>query len=363
MSGPAPAPPPGRPPGVPDAQVLLAAARAVAAEDEERAGVATYLALEDLARGDLRVAGGAAATAHGGGGDDARLASRLAAAWSVLADADPAVTVQDALAVLADLELRPVPAPAPASPPASLAAWRPAGWRVPPRAERDAEAARVHEAVVGGRVLRVVNHHDTPLARREELRAELHWYAERFAPVTAADVHAHLDTGRWPSQRPGVLLAFYDGFASAVECAAPLLEETGLVGWFYPPTAFLDVPVHQQRAFARAHEYGVLEHPPGRLAMTWDDLAALAERHEVCAHTATHAASADVRSPARVADEVLEPLARLTEVTGRPPAAWAWLGGTPFDALAPGDRAVAAAGVRLWTSNTALTRLPAPPAA
>lgn len=330
-----------------DPREVLDAAAAVAAEDEERAGVAMFLTL----RGPAPPAAGT------GSAHDRALAERVGRVWQVLAEADPDVTVQDALAVLADLELRPAPAPAPSTPAERLAAWRPAGWSVPPRAQRDAEARQVCDALAGGRLLRVVNYHDTPPARREEFRAELHWYAERFAPVTAADVLGYLRTGRWASERPGLLPAFYDGFASAVDVVEPLLAETGLVGWFYPPTAFLDVPAAGQRAFAAQHDYGVLEHPEGALAMTWEDVSRLAERHEVCGHTATHAASRDVRTAGDVERQVLEPVARLTQACGRTPAAWAWLGGTPYDAAAPGDAAVAAAGVPLLTSNAVLQRL------
>ncbi|PRY14559.1 hypothetical protein [Kineococcus rhizosphaerae] len=334
------------PPPPETAADVLRAARAVAAEDAERAAVATYLRLEPGA-GDARSPEGEL------------LADRVRTTWDVLLAADPDVTVQDVLAVLGDLDLRPTPARAPDADagPTRLAAWRPTGTPLPARAARDAETTAVRDAFVGGRLLRVVNHHDTPLVRAAEIHADLAWYAERFAPVTAADVHAFLDTGRWPDPRPGIVPAFYDGFASAVQVALPALDDLGLVGWFYPPTAFLDVPAARQREFARAHEYGVLDVPDGPLAMTWDELADLSTRHEVCGHTATHAASADVRDADAVRAEVTGPLRRLTEVIGRPPAAWAWLGGTDPDPDAPGDRAVLDAGVRLWTSNTTLRRV------
>jgi hypothetical protein len=323
------------------------AAAAIAAEDEERAGVAMFLALHPPPPARDEPAR-----------EDAELGRRLGVVWDVLAAADPDVTVQDALAVLADLEFRPVRPTPPAEVPGRLAAWRPDGWSTPPRAQRDAEAAQVQDALVGGRLLRVVNYHDTPVSRREEFRTELQGYAERFDPVTAADVLDFFATGRWRSERPGVVPAFFDGFASAVRCAAPLLAETGLVGWFYPPTEFLDVAPEDQRAFAHAHDYGVLEHPADRLAMTWEELATLAKDHEVCGHTATHAASPDVRTDDDVTRQVREPVRRLTEVCGRPPAAWAWLGGSPFAPDAPGDRAVLAAGIPLLTSNATLERLP-----
>ncbi|WP_432510934.1 polysaccharide deacetylase family protein [Kineococcus sp. SYSU DK001] len=332
---------------------MLRSAVAVAAEDEERAGVAMFLGLHPAPATP-------AAPTHPA---DPGLGRRLGAVWDVLAAHDPDVTVQDALAVLADLEFRSGPPRPPAPhPPDRLAAWRPAGWRTPSRAQRDAEVAQVRDALVGGRLLRVVNHHDTPLSRQEEFRAALHGYAARFDPVTAADVLAFFATGRWPTSRPGIVPAFFDGFASAVRCAAPLLAETGLTGWFYPPTEFLDVAPSDQRAFARAHDYGVLEHPGDRLAMTWDELATLAQTHEVCGHTATHAAAADVRTDDDVTRQVREPVRRLTEVCGRVPAAWAWLGGSPFAADSPGDRAVVAEGVPLLTSNAVLERLPVPAA-
>lgn len=340
---------------------VLAAARAVAAEEEDRAGVATYLALVDRTLAAPAPAGGAPPA------DDAELAADVELAWSVLREADPRTSVQDALAAVAWLRLRPStgsdsPVPgscAGPSAPQSLAAWAPAG-SAPPLAERDAEATLVREALLGGRVLRVVNYHNTPARSADALHAELSWYARRFSAVTADDVHVFLDTGRWAQQRPGIVPAFFDGFASAAQVAAPLCEELGLTGWFYPPTEFLDTPVAEQRAFAARHDFGVLAEDlagAGRLAMTWEELAALAERHVVCGHTAAHAASSTVRSAEEVQRQVLTPLHRLVDVLGAPPAAWAWLGGTPFEAGAPGDEAVRHAGVRLVCSDSLLERV------
>ncbi|MFB9377422.1 hypothetical protein ACFFKU_14910 [Kineococcus gynurae] len=328
-------------PGLDRARILAAAA-AVAAEDEDRAGVAMFLAL-DPGPGDTPPDGRRPATG---------LARELGEIWRVLAAHDESVTIQDALAVLADQRLRPTPAATPIVPPDQLAAWRPPG--TPQPTDRHGEAREVVEAVVANRVLRVVNYHDTPLGRRQEIEAELRWYADRFDPVSAEEVHRFRREGSWSSTRPGIVCAFYDGFASAVSVARPVLDDTGLIGWFYPPTAFLDVPPAEQPAFARQHQYGVLENPAGRLAMTWDDLADLAERHEICGHTATHAAAAAVIEPERVEAEVVEPLARLTEAIGRVPAAWAWLGGSPRAVGTPGDEAVLAAGVRLHVSNAAI---------
>ncbi len=139
----------------PDRDELLAAARAVAAEDEDRAGVAMLVALVDRTRPAPDVVPGPA---------DAQLAAEVQQAWEVLRAADPDTTVQDALAALAHLRLRPPPgdepgrgSPAPltaleegdGAPPAargrggeaaSLAAWRPGDTDRPDAAARDTEA-------------------------------------------------------------------------------------------------------------------------------------------------------------------------------------------------------------------------------
>jgi hypothetical protein len=48
---------------------------------------------------------------------------------------------------------------------------------------------------------------------------------------------------------------------------------------------------------------------------------------------------------------------RLTAVTGRSPAAFAWLGGTPDEPDTPAGRALRDAGVRLHLSGLAVERI------
>ena len=134
----------------------------------------------------------------------------------------------------------------------------------------------------------------------------------------------------------------------------------GVPGWFHLPTGFLDAPPADQPDFARRHRIRVApEEVEGgeRLAMTWDEVAELGERHDVGVHTATHATAAAVRSAADLEREVLVPLRRIREVTGRAPAASAWLGGTRFDPGHPGDRAARDAGVRFHVSGLGYERL------
>lgn len=220
------------------------------------------------------------------------------------------------------------------------------------------DAAYQRHAFAAGRFVRVVNWHNTPESRRDVVRRELAWYAERYDPVRPEHLDAWFDTGRWPLARPGLIACFYDGYRNHVTVAVPLLDELGLTGWFFPPTALLDVPPDEQRAWAAAHDIGVVEEEPEPpWAMTWDELAVIARRHVVAAHTASHAPARDVRNVEDAEREILEPVRRLADLTGRTPPAFAFLHGTvPVPGTVAGD-AVLASGVRYATTNTAYVRI------
>ena len=219
----------------------------------------------------------------------------------------------------------------------------------------DAHAA----ALAGGNHLRVVNHHATPAASAPALRRELAGFAERYDAVGVADLDAFYATGRWPLRRPGLLPVFYEGYREGVEVVAPLLEEVGLTGWFFVCTGWVDTPPADQEAYSYAHHLGATPADAGRdrLAMTWDEIAALAQRHVVTPHTASHAPALAVRSPADVEREVAGPKRRMDEVTGQSAPAFAWLHGTPTGYAPVADAALVDAGYRYLFSNTMVQRL------
>ena len=214
-------------------------------------------------------------------------------------------------------------------------------------------------AYAAGRALRVVNWHNTPASQEAQLRWELSQYAARCTPVALTDLDAWFETGRWASERPGFVPVFYDGYRNGSGVAARVCDELGLRAAFFPPTAFLSTPVPEQRAFAAAHDIDLVpeEDSLGRLAMTWDELGSIAERHDVCGHTASHAQAASVTSADDVRREVTEPLRLLAERCGAPPLAWAWLRGTPFEPASAAGRALLDAGVRYVVSNTMVERV------
>jgi hypothetical protein len=249
---------------------------------------------------------------------------------------DDAAALQDVLAVLSWVH-RPGAGPVPAGP------------RLPSFGQHAA-------ALAGGRFLRVINYHNTPAGSEEQLERELTAYLDSYDPVGVADLDAFLDTGRWPTDRPGFVAAFYDGYYNHATVAAPVCDRLGLRAWFLPPTAFLDTPTDGQHAFADRQDFWVLdeERDQARLAMSWADLAAIAERHEILAHTATHADRA--RALAEPATELAGPRDRIEQVTGRAPEAVVFRLGDPWD----GSAAIGAAGYRFVVSNTAIQRIARP---
>jgi peptidoglycan/xylan/chitin deacetylase (PgdA/CDA1 family) len=210
-----------------------------------------------------------------------------------------------------------------------------------------------------GRHLRVVNYHNTPAAQRDEIRRELTSYARRYTCVLPEHLDAFYATGHWPLDRPGFIPVFYDGYRNNATVAAPLCDELGITAWFFPPTGFIDTPVADQRAYAGAHNITLVEseREQDQLAMTWDDLAWIAQRHVVAAHTSSHARAADLRTAAAVEEEATAPAQKILQVTGRPAAAFAWLGGTPFEPDLPGNAALRDLGIPYCFSNTKVQRI------
>jgi hypothetical protein len=241
-----------------------------------------------------------------------------------------------------------VPATAPATAPAS----------VPATTGRLAFSAH-REVVAGGRFIRVVNYHNTPRSATESLRDELAVYAAHFESITLADLDRFYADGTWRSDRPGFLPVFYEGYRNSHDVAGPVCDDLGLTGWFPVCTGFIDCPTDEQELFARSHWIGLVDEEKhgGRLALTWDEVADLAQRHVVYPHTATHDSIADVVTPADFHREIVEPKRKLDAVTGQSAAAFAWLHGTPWGVSPPHDRALVDAGYRYLFSNTMVHRI------
>jgi len=218
------------------------------------------------------------------------------------------------------------------------------------------------QAFRNGQILRVVNYHSTPAAGAEALEHELATYAEAFSPVTMEDLEALFETGEWHKDKPGVLPVFYEGYRNSATVAAPICDKLGLTAWFPVATRFLSTSPEHQETFARAHSiYLVEEDLAGeRIAMTWEELNELSERHVVFPHTASHAGLESVLDDDDLQREVFEPKARMDAVTGQSAKAFVWLHGSGYGRSSFHDRALIGAGYTFLFSNTMIQRLPEP---
>jgi peptidoglycan/xylan/chitin deacetylase (PgdA/CDA1 family) len=213
--------------------------------------------------------------------------------------------------------------------------------------------------LAAGHFIRVVNYHSTPRSGAEALERELARYAEQFAPVTLEALDRYVDTGTWSGDRPGFLPVFYEGYRNSVDVAAPLLDRLGLTGWFPIATSFVDCPPEHQEAFARSHWIALVEEDTrgGRIAMDWDEVGALAERHVVLGHTAHHEGYDTVFTDEDLEREVAEPARRIEAATGRPTPGFVWLHGSSWGHQPRHDQAVRDAGYRYLFSNTMIHRI------
>lgn len=186
--------------------------------------------------------------------------------------------------------------------------------------------------------LRAVNYHDTIRAYAAGLEEQFAWYAREFVSVGWEDLLAFA-AGRWPHDRPGILITFDDGWRCQARVAAPLLEKYGLTGWFFVPVGFVDEPAAD---FVR-------EQPRGRdlSPMDWNDLKGLARRHVVGCHTYTHHTLPPGTPPSVLARELDLAKARLETQLERPCLAFSWVWGRERDYHPATARAIEAAGFRV----------------
>lgn len=217
------------------------------------------------------------------------------------------------------------------------------------------------DTIAAGRFVRVVNYHATPRSGRDALRDELACYAKRFVNVTFAELDAFFETGRWSSGQPGFIPVFYEGYRTCIDVAASACDELGLSALFPVCTGFVDCPPAEQELYARSHHIGLvpedLAQPGERLALSWDEIAELSQRHTVTPHTASHAGIADVATDADFEREVFEPKRTMDAVTGQSAPAFAWLHGTQWGMSDRHDGALRDAGYRYLISNTMIHRI------
>lgn len=210
-----------------------------------------------------------------------------------------------------------------------------------------------------GHQLTVLNYHNTPARMAGEIRDDLLLMKERFHLADLADLDEFTESGRWPEDRPVAIPVFYEGYADHLSVAAPLCDEVGVTGWFAVCTGWVDCPPEAHEMFALSHTIRLVPEEVGaeRIAMTWDEVAQLGDRHIVFPHTASHAAQHEVVSGEDVEREIREPLRKVEAACNRAAPVFAWLHGTAWGCNDRLDRELVDSGYRYLISNTMVHRI------
>ncbi|HKX54618.1 MAG TPA: polysaccharide deacetylase family protein, partial [Xanthomonadales bacterium] len=149
---------------------------------------------------------------------------------------------------------------------------------------------QISQQLAGQSLIRAINFHNTSRWREAEFTEQLQHCQQNFSPVSEDDLASYLTSGQWHKPKPGVILAFYEGYRSNYDVIVPLLDKLGLVGWFFVITGFINASIEQQLTYANLHDIGMdlNEYLDGRYAMTWEELRNVDQRHVVASHALSH---------------------------------------------------------------------------
>ena len=214
-----------------------------------------------------------------------------------------------------------------------------------------------------GSYLRTVNFHSTPRTSAAYYDKLLRWYAEHFSTLAEDDLAQFFKTGRRhrdkSSEKPPLLLCFFEGTRNHYEVILPLLERYGLTAWFFIIPHFLEVPPAGQVAYADAHYIGVTpgEYGDERLTLSWDEVRELGRKHVIVSHTLTHTALTPESSDALMTREISTSKGALEAQLGREVKSFAWLLGAEHGLNPRADAYLLRAGYKYLFSTFKLQQL------
>lgn len=200
--------------------------------------------------------------------------------------------------------------------------------------------------------IRVINYHGTPEESTGQFERQLQWYRRCFVPVGVDELDAVLHGQPWVHSRPGLILTFDDGLRNNFDFGAPLLDRYGFKAWFMVPVDFVSCASAQQRDAAREHSIQEPSSTEGeRIAMSWGEVAQLAERHEIGCHTATHRRLAAGIPPEELNAEIVEARQTMEMHLGKPVNSFCWVGGEESSYSASAAKLIRDSGYK-WSFMT-----------
>jgi hypothetical protein len=197
-----------------------------------------------------------------------------------------------------------------------------------------------------------------PFARKEQYARQLEHLGRSFSSVSEHDLDLFLATGRWHKAKPGVICAVYEGYRNGYDVLRPLLEQHGLIGWFFIITGFIEAEPREQLTFAQGHEIDMETHEysDGRYALSWDELKELDRRHVVACHTRAHR-PLDKLPLSEREDEVVGTQRLFEQRLGHPVRSFVSYGGPVYGKDPITDRLITRAGYQFVFSNLRIQRI------
>jgi hypothetical protein len=225
---------------------------------------------------------------------------------------------------------------------------------------RDRRTLEMFRFLVNNAFIRTVNYHTTDRRDAVRIESQVRYFAERFAPVSLTDIDEFFETGTWRKEKPGLICCVYEGYRGQYEVLAPLLDKYGFRGWFFIPAFFPDVPPSEQLAYSGENDLETPDsvyYPDGRIAMSRDEIADLAGRHEICCHTGNHVRITKDTSGPDMAREIVNAKHALEGMIDRPADVFCWLYGEAYDHNAEAHPYFQEAGYRYVMSNLKLEKI------
>jgi peptidoglycan/xylan/chitin deacetylase (PgdA/CDA1 family) len=219
--------------------------------------------------------------------------------------------------------------------------------------------AVIRRGLAGDQTLTAINFHNTPQRKADEYDRQFALIAEHFAPTREDDLAHYLSSGSWPTAKPGIVLAFYNGYRNNFDVAYPLLEKHGLVGWFLVASGYVSCPPAEQLAFGKTRTLRTMkdEYLDGRYALSWDECRTLDRNHVVGSHTRNHT-RVSLDNALALDEEIVGSQADFTSELGHPVRSFAWLFGGAYGENPLADFHVDRAGYEFLFSNYKVQRLP-----
>jgi peptidoglycan/xylan/chitin deacetylase (PgdA/CDA1 family) len=231
------------------------------------------------------------------------------------------------------------------------------------RLQRDHRVRDTRDGLLRSSFIRTINYHSTAAPDRALFEKQLAYLSQNFVSVSVDDVDRFLETGAWHKEKPGLILAIFEGFRNHYDVFYPLLEKYGITGWFHIPAFFPDVPAADQVQFSREHRLHIThpeEYSDQRYAMNWDEIREISQHHILCCHSGSHFQIKLDTPDGDMQREIVEAKQHIEAKTGRECPVFCWLFGEEYAYNPRAAAFIQRAGYRYVVGNLKMERVGKP---